>query len=140
MKSGTFARAAVAVLLSIGTAAAGVALNSLPLQRGYYVDTGTPCSNASLANLVIMRRDGVGAGQVLHRFKRVEKTGPASYRVTADEIDNPDNPGTSVSEFEITGPSSFRWKTDFGVSTMRYCPQNDLPDPWNSNDIRTLVR
>ena len=133
--------AAIVLAFLCSTARADTALNSLPLQRGYYVDTGTPCGSASLATLVTVRRDGIGAGGVLYRFKRVEKTGRTAYRVTADQINNDGGTdGTSVSEYEMTGPSSFRWKNAFGFSRMRFCLQENLPDPWRTNDIRALIK
>lgn len=132
---------ALAVPLLIVPATAGAALKTLPLQRGYYVNAGTPCGDASAATLVLVRRTGIGNEQGLDRFRRVEKIGPATWRVTAERIDNDGRAeGTSVSTYEITGPARYRQKNEFGVFAMRFCPQKTLPAPWRANRIGALIR
>jgi len=53
----------------------------LPLQRGYYVASDTPCAQASNATLQLLRRNGIGAARTLCEFKAIKQTGPTSYRV-----------------------------------------------------------
>jgi hypothetical protein len=136
----SLAIALIAPLLTV-PATASAALKTLPLQHGYYVNADTPCGAASAATVALVRRAGIGNEQGFDRFKRVEKIGPAAYRVTADRINSDGGvDGGSVSEYAITGSSSFRQKNEFGVFAMRLCPQKSLPGPWRANNIEALIR
>ena len=140
----TIIRAAVAVaiatLISASPTTAGAPLKTLPLQRGYYVSADTPCGAASAATLVLVGFSGIGTEQAFDKFKHVEKIGPATYRVTAARIDQSGGTnGTSVSEYEINSPSSYRQKNEFGMFAMRFCSQPSLPAPWRANDIKALI-
>lgn len=44
----------------------------LPLQRGYYVASDTPCAKASNATLLLLRRNGIGGARYFCEFKLQE--------------------------------------------------------------------
>jgi hypothetical protein len=52
----------------------------LPLKHGYYVDSDTPCGQASNATTTLLRREGIGGARDFCEFKKIEQTGPNTYR------------------------------------------------------------
>lgn len=119
---------------------------SLPLQRGFYVTEGTACGQASNATLMLVRKRGINTSRVPCDFKKIEKTGPNSYRVTESCSEGgaawgtEEQISTSVSTYEILNDTGFTVKSDGGwESSARYCPQPSLPEPWRNNDITDLI-
>ncbi len=132
---------AMAVPLLAVPATAGALLNTLPLQRGYYVNADTPCGAASSATLMLVRRDASATNRRSTGSGASKRSAPATWRVTAERIDNDGRAeGTSVSTYEIIGPASYRRKNEFGVFALRFCPQKSLPAPWRSNHIGALLK
>lgn len=116
---------------------------SLPLKRGFYVASDTPCGQASNATLTLLRRDGFGGSRDFCEFAKIEKAGAASCRITekcGDLQAGPDSEFTQAVAWEIPGDTQFRRKTDSGwESSARYCAQSSLPEPWRDNDISDLI-
>jgi hypothetical protein len=121
---------------------------SLPLKRGFYVVSDTPCGRASNATLSLLRRDGFTvSGRDFCEFVKIEKTGATGYRVTeecssgGEAWGTEEQKDTSVVTWEIPGDTQFRRKSDSGwESSARYCAQSSLPEPWRDNDISDLVK
>lgn len=113
------------------TAAATV--KTLPLKRGFYVSADTPCAQASNATLRLVTREGINGSRDVCTFKKIEKTGATSYRVTESCSGEP-------TTYEIPNETSFTIKYEGGSeSSARYCAQSSLPDPWRDNDISDIT-
>jgi hypothetical protein len=111
---------------------------ALPLKRGYYVESDTPCGQASNATTTLLRRNGIGGARDFCAFKKIEQTGPNSYRVTEACGDLQDNapPETSTSIYTLTGDAAFTAKSEHGWErSARYCAQSSMPPDWRDNDI-----
>ena len=120
----------------------GKVVRSLPLKRGFYVASDTPCGQASNATLQLLRRDGIGVARETCSFRRLEQTGPARYRVVAECRNMEGAPmGTQVSIYDIPDDSRFSVARAPGQAySARYCIQSSLPSPWRDNDIGELIR
>lgn len=104
---------------------------ALPLKRGFYVESGTACGQASAATLFLLDKTSLNGQQDSCTFKKIEQTGANSYRVT-EACEG----GTSIASYTVEGETSFRSTSDNGRNiTARYCTQSSLPDPWRDNDI-----
>lgn len=123
-------------------------VDALPLQRGYYVASDTPCEKASNATLHLMRRDGDGYSgyttpPYFCEFLRIEQTGASSYRVTqacGSSHGDDEAPETSVSSYEILSETSYRAKQEDGwESNSRRCPRQQLPALWRDSNIGDFV-
>ena len=113
--------------------AAAATLKSLPLKRGFYVSSDTPCNQASNATLRLVTREGINWARDICTFKKIEKTGATSYSVTESCSGEPQ-------PYEIPNDTSFTVKYDGGSeSSARYCAQSSLPDPWRDNDISDIT-
>lgn len=136
--AGTAADAAPAA-----TQAGDARVDELPLKRGFYVASDTPCEQASNATLLLLRRDGIGGARDSCDFVQIEHVGDTTYRVTercADLMD-PNSAETSVVTWEIPDDASFTTVREGGSSGgARHCEQSRLPDPWRDNDISDVTR
>ncbi len=115
---------------------------ALPLKRGYYVESDTPCGQASNATTTLLRREGIGGARDFCEFKKIEQTGPTTYRVTEACGDLQDNapPETSTSIYTLTGDTAFTAKSEHGWErSARYCAQSTMPPDWRANDISDLI-
>lgn len=140
-------RVAFFFVLAVASAATGSALaqggNTLPLQRGFYVNTRATCAQASNATLQLVTRDGMNVSQAATKFAKVQKVGPTTYQVTQTVEflrgggGAPSKPEVQV--YEVPSSTAFSFKNAAGSFSFRYCPQSSLPDPWRSNDIRSLI-
>jgi hypothetical protein len=128
-------------------AAEGVTITSLPLKRGFYVASDTPCSEASNATLLLVGKNGINGSRDYCTFKKIEQMGADRYKVTtecrsggeawgrAEEID------TYVAVYTIANDTSFESKSETGWEhSARYCEQSSLPTDWRENDISDLIR
>lgn len=127
---------------AVDNAAPANTVVELPLQRGFYVMSDTPCSNASNATLLLVHRAGMKGARDACDFETIEQTGPTSYRavMTCRNIQGRGaEPSTNV--YEIPDATQFTYGTQDSDyrSHFRYCEQSSLPDPWRDNDISDLV-
>lgn len=110
---------------------------SLPLQRGYYVASDTPCAQASNATLLLLRRNGIGGARYFCKFKHIEQTGPAIYLV---EEACADFQGGAAEirhlHYALEDNARFLARDQNGiVLDARYCAQSELPPDWRDTDI-----
>jgi pyruvate/2-oxoglutarate dehydrogenase complex dihydrolipoamide acyltransferase (E2) component len=113
--------------------AATATLKSLPLKRGFYVSSDTPCNQASNATLRLVTREGINFARDICTFRKIEKTGATSYRVTESCSGEPQ-------AYEIPNDTTFTVTYEGGSqSSARYCAQSSLPDPWRDNDISDIT-
>lgn len=125
--------AAAVAPVSAPEKAASATVRSLPLRRGFYVASDTPCNQASNATLRLVTREGINFARDICTFRKIEKTGATSYRVTESCADEPQ-------AYEIPNDTSFTVTYEGGSqSSARYCAQSSLPDPWRDNDISDIT-
>jgi len=122
---------------------ATTATETLPLTRGFYVSTDTPCGDASNATLLLLRRDALSGARDICHFARIERLGPTTFRIAEhctttfgdDGVDD-----TSIVTWEILGPDRFRRISDAGwTREARFCEQSSLPEWFRDNDISDLI-
>jgi hypothetical protein len=114
---------------------------SLPLEMGYYVQSDTPCQRASNATLTLYNGISFGHAHAKCRKPVIRKLAEGSYRVTERCRDMQGRGGLwekMSSSFAIQSRTEFVETTQFGTFSFRYCKQSDLPDPWNTIDLRPL--
>jgi len=117
-------------------------VDELPLQRGFYVESDTACTNASNATLLLIRRAGMDGARDACDFTLIEQTGPTSYRAAGvcKEIQSGNvEPSTYLYEIADTSQFSYGSEDSDYRSQFRYCEQSSLPDPWRDNDISDLL-
>ncbi|WP_395543012.1 hypothetical protein [Neotabrizicola sp. sgz301269] len=123
-----------------------LALTALPalaqgnLTLGFYVDVSVGCANASNATLGLLHKTGLNSARTDCAFTGFTATGHNIYHYTERCTDITsgeayDNEG----DIELLAEDRFRLFGEGWEVTMAYCPQNALPDPWNSNDISDLL-
>jgi hypothetical protein len=115
---------------------------ALPLKRGYYVESDTPCGQASNATTTLLRREGIGGARDFCEFKKIEQTGPNTYRVTeaCGDLQDSAPPETSTSIYSLTGDTAFTSKSEHGWErSARYCAQSTMPPDWRANDISDVT-
>ncbi|MGB5103884.1 MAG: hypothetical protein WBO04_11290 [Steroidobacteraceae bacterium] len=124
------------------TAQPGERVGELPLKRGFYVASDTPCEQASNATLLLLRRDGISGSRDSCEFTQIERVGNTTYRVTercADMMD-PSGGETWGVTWEIPDDSSFSTLRDDGWEhSARHCEQSRLPEDWRDNDISDVT-
>ncbi len=132
---------------SASSAPAPEKVAGLPLKRGFYVASDTPCGKASNATLLLVRRDGINGSRDTCTFEKIEKIGATTYRVTDSCSSGGEAWGSEEqverisSTYEIPNDTSYKAKSDSGWEhSARYCAQSALPEPWRDNDIRDLIK
>lgn len=123
-------------------AQAAATIAALPLKRGYYVESDTPCGQASNATATLLRREGIGGARDFCEFKKIEPTGPNTYRVTeaCGDLQDSAPPETSTSIYTLTGDTAFTSKSEHGWErSARYCAQSSMPPDWRANDISDVT-
>jgi hypothetical protein len=115
---------------------------ALPLKRGYYVASDTPCGQASNATVMLLRREGIGGARDFCEFKNIEQTGPNTYRVTeaCGDLQDSAPPETSITTYTLKGDTGFTSKSASGREhSARYCAQSSMPPDWRENDISDVT-
>lgn len=115
---------------------------ALPLKRGYYVESNTPCGQASNATTMLLRRNGIGGSRDFCEFKAIEQTGPNTYRVTeaCGDLQDSAPPESMVTTYTLKGDVAFTSRSANGWErAARYCAQSSMPDDWRANDISDVT-
>lgn len=134
--------AAPAAPEAVPAKAQAATIAALPLKRGYYVESDTPCSQAANATTTLLHRNGIGGARDFCEFRKIEQTGPNTYRVTEACGDLQDNapPETSTSIYTLKGDTAFTAKSEHGWErSARYCAQSSMPPDWRANDISDVT-
>lgn len=120
-------------------ASAGTIVEALPLEPGYYVRTDETCGDASAAGVHLVNRVGLRWVTSHCLFERIEHLGGSSYRVVQSCGDHHGaEAGTAM--YEVPDPASFSFEDDAGwAHAARLCPQEQLPEPWRSEDLGGLL-
>jgi hypothetical protein len=123
--------------------ASEVRVPELPLKRGYYVASDTPCAKASNATLMLLRRDGVGGARDFCAFQSIVRIAPNAYRVTqaCGDLQDPSPPQASTATYTLSDDTGFTAAHEDGWSySARHCAQASLPPDWRDNDISDVTR
>lgn len=134
--------AAPATPEAVPAKAQAATIAALPLKRGYYVESDTPCGQASNATTTLLRREGIGGARDFCEFKKIEQTGPNTYRVTeaCGDLQDSAPPETGTSIYTLTGDTAFTAKSEHGWErSARYCAQSSMPPDWRANDISDVT-
>ncbi len=123
------------------TTVATARVDSLPIERGYYVRSNSSCQQAS--NATIMLYDGIsfGTAHVECRNHSIQKLADGSHQITErcrdTQVDG--GPWTAfTASYAVVSRNEYVGTTPFEKASYRYCKQADLPGPWGTNDIRSL--
>jgi hypothetical protein len=123
--------------------AAGDSLRELPLKRGFYVSSDTPCGEASNATLLLMHGDRINGARDYCAFNAIVKMDPGRYRVTeecGEFAAPPEERSIGIAEWEIPNDTSFTSKNESGWErNFRYCDQSSLPEDWQTADISDVI-
>lgn len=115
---------------------------ALPLKRGYYVASDTPCGQASNATVMLLRREGIGGSRDFCEFKNIAQTGANTYRVTeaCGDLQDSAPPESSVTTYTLNGDTAFTSKSEHGWErSARYCAQSSMPADFRANDISDVT-
>lgn len=117
----------------------GQIMNQVPLVRGFYLTDVMTCNEASNATLGFLDKNGFSSNyRAICEFVSIEWTDSASFTYV-EACRDPFGESDSVAEFsgsiELLGDRAFRRTAPTGVSEWYYCQQDNLPQPWSSNDI-----
>lgn len=145
---GTACNAAVdggSVVEAAAEPAAAEVVDELPLRRGYYVRSETPCGQASRADVFsLVTRTGMNLDCT---FKRIERAGATTYRVTEEcsyggaAWGQEDQVETFTSTYEIPDGASYTVTSEDGYQTSaRHCEQSAMSPEYRDNDIGDLIR
>ncbi|SHI13619.1 hypothetical protein SAMN05443248_8566 [Bradyrhizobium erythrophlei] len=125
----------------VTTAATAAGVDSLPIERGYYVRSDSPCQQAS--NATIMFYDGIsfGTAHVECRNHSIQKLADGSHQIAEQcrdtQVDG--GPWTALTaSYAVVSRTEYIGTTPFEKASYRYCKQADLPGPWGTNDLRSL--
>lgn len=121
--------------------AAAVEADSLPIERGYYVRSDSPCQQASNATITLYTGISFGTAHAECRAPVIEKLPDGSHQITEQcrdtEVD--DAPWTAVTaRYAVRSRTEFIGTTPFERAAYRYCKQSDLPEPWRTTDLRSV--
>ena len=120
-------------------------MDQVPLVRGFYLHTVMTCDEASNATLGLLHKDGFNAGrQAFCSFTTLTKTGADSYDYVEScqlLLEDPDGPPVqSDGKLTLLNDRGFRLTTAGGEVDYFYCQQDNLPEPWATNDISDLLK
>jgi hypothetical protein len=127
---------AAAAILSAATAAVA---DSLPIERGYYVRSDTPCGQASNATITLYDGISFGHAQVECQKPAIRKLADGTQQITerCRDMQGRGGPWTVfTAKYAVLSRTEFLGMTAFEKAPYRYCRQSDLPEPWRTNDLR----
>lgn len=122
-------------MLSTATAAAA---DSLPIERGYYVQSTTTCQQASNATITLYGGVSFGNAHVECRKPAIRKLADGSHQITENCRDTQGRGGqwtAFTTKYAVLSRTEFAAINLYGTFSYRYCKQSDLPEPWRTNDL-----
>lgn len=141
MRALLFAAACLAAAPAPGALSAGQAVErveSIPLRRGYYVASDTPCAEASNATTSLFKGDGF---YLTCETRSIERVDADTYRLSETCADREGGPDIeSVQTLRVTSDMGFTVLGADGSSrSARFCRQQDMPEPFSRNDLSDLL-
>ena len=121
--------------------AVAVEADSLPIERGYYVRSDSPCQQASNATITLYTGISFGTAHAECRAPVIENLPDGSHQITEQcrdtEVDG--TPWATVTaRYTVRSRTEFIGTTPFEKAAYRYCKQSDLPEPWRTTDLRSV--
>jgi hypothetical protein len=115
--------------------------DSLPIERGYYVRSDSPCDQASNATITLYNGISFGTAHLECREPAIQKLADGSHQITEQcrdtQVDG--GPWTAfTARYAVQSPTEFIETTPFQKTSYKYCKQSDLPGPWRTNDLRSF--
>jgi hypothetical protein len=126
---------AAAAILSAATAAGA---DSLPIERGYYVRTDTPCQRASNATITLYNGISFGHAHVECRKPAIRRLADGSHQITEQCRDGQGRGGpwtAFTARYAVPSQTEFVGTTAYEKASYRRCKQSDLPEPWSTNGL-----
>ena len=121
-------------------------VSALPLKRGYYVASDTSCGQASNATTLLVSREGINGSRDRCTFKKIEKAGATTFRVTSECSDGgaawgrEDTIETFTQTYDIPNETSFKVTYEDGSErSSRYCAQSSMSPDFRDNDISDVT-
>jgi hypothetical protein len=126
---------------SADTAGQAVRVSELPLRRGFYVASDTPCEQASNATLLLLRGKGINGARDFCDFERIDQTRSNVYRTIQSCTSVSDDAAVEQSvTYTLQGDSTFALVSDSGwTASFRYCEQAALPEFWRDIDLSDVL-
>jgi hypothetical protein len=126
---------AAAAILSAATA---VRADSLPIERGYYVRSDTPCQQASNATITLYNGVSFGHAHVECRKPAIQTLADGSYQITEPcrDTQGRSSPWTAfTAKYAVLSRTEVISTTPYEKASYRYCKQSDLPEAWRTIDL-----
>lgn len=140
MRALLFAAACLAAAPAPGAPSGGQAVErveSIPLRRGYYVASDTPCGEASNATTTLFKGDGF---YLTCSTRSIERTGSDTYRLNETCSDRGEPERDTSQTIRVTSDMGFAVVADDGSTwSARFCRQQDMPEPFSTNDLSDLL-
>jgi hypothetical protein len=116
-------------------------VSELPLRRGYYVASDTPCEEASNATLLLFRGDGIAGARDFCEFRHVEQLGSGVFHtIQACTHMGEDAPAEEGVTYTLHDDASYDLASDSGwTASFRFCEQATLPEFWRDIDLRDVL-
>jgi hypothetical protein len=133
MKAVTILTAAAMIAATYGAKA-----DSLPLERGYYVNSDTPCGRASNATTTLFNGISFGSSHVECRKLEARKQAGGSYQIKEQCRDMQGSGGkwtNFITEIIVLSRTELMMTTPYAKASYRYCRQSELPEPWSNIDL-----
>lgn len=115
-------------------------VDHLPLDKGFFVTTDTPCTEASNATLALFLGDGLNWSREACTFTSIQQSGSRAWRVTesCSELGTGDG-YVQIIDWTSMNDRQFRRVSEAGwVHEARLCNQTELPEPWRGIDLSDL--
>lgn len=134
MRCAALPRAAAAGLV-LAAASAALAQDALSLRRGFYVREPSTCAQASAGTLVLFSGRGISPVETECRVTQLRRQGNAfDIRQDCRDLRGGHRIATGLERITPTQPG-FERLADGQVTAWRYCPQAQLPSPWQGARI-----
>jgi len=105
----------------------------LPIQRGFYVATDTPCREASDATITLYNGASFGDAHAQCRKWSAKKLADGTFQVkkSCRDAQSAQSRWEAKTEtYQIVSRTEFVETNEFGQFRSRYCKQADLPSDW----------
>ena len=119
------------------TACPALAQTGLPLEQGYFVAADTPCADASNATLQLVTQSAFNWPLQACAIAGVTQSAPSEFPVTLECAASADLPAERL-DVVLTIPDPQHFGLSFAGEPPAFkvfCPQKDLPEPWQTNNL-----
>ncbi len=112
------------------TATPALASELLPIQRGFYVATDTPCREASDATIRLYNGASFGDAHAQCRRWSAKPVADDTFQVKKSCRNAQSRWESKTETYQIVSRTEFVETNEFGQFRSRYCKQADLPSDW----------